>query len=177
VERQGDGSVTCKNRRQGLHRSALCPCHNPSEAQKLSPHNWLGVRLELGAHAGSRFPPVPRPSTPPTPSAHPAPPAVHLVSDRLTAYIVALGLSLPRDRGRVPVRADGRLRVGEQLLGVCYLSTRREIWCALEVSRPGGDLLPDGQSGDGGPKLRPHCDHAVRDRGGQTSDPVLRDGR
>jgi hypothetical protein len=32
------------------------------------------------------------------------------------------------------------------------------------------DLLPDAQSGDGGVKLRPHCDQATRDERGQMSD-------
>jgi hypothetical protein len=37
--------------------------------------------------------------------------------------------------------------------------------------------LPDSWSGDSGPKLRPHCDQATRDRQGQMPDSDRRGGR
>src|SRR6266508_5736213 len=56
-------------------------------------------------------------------------------------------------------------------------STRSRIWCSETLLGSGSEVLPDTESGDNRPKLRPQCDQATRDRWGQMPDSGRRHGR
>src|SRR6266508_1135040 len=89
------------------------------------------------------------------------------ISSTSTRCCNASAVIVPPPTTRLNRRSGARQAVEQQIKNLVLWTQRGQE----------SDLSPDSRSGDGGPKLRPHCDQATRDAQGRMPESDRRVGR